>query len=183
MRARSRCTVARPRPRARADRTDDEKHRPIHPGGAKCLGHPRQPGVVFEVAGDASMKAAIDWLYSVTVMLAGGREVKRIHSTTSDVISVGGRKPVLPNAYTDRKQDERSLSLPRRDRICAAAPGSRDHTGSSTGLCDEPTARIRRDAARHRQSAGSQRAYDESDVAPIITIARQTLPALRTQSI
>lgn len=46
---------------------------------------PQQPTAVLEAAGDAFAEAVGHRLYSVTVMLAGGREVERIHSTMPDV--------------------------------------------------------------------------------------------------
>ncbi|WP_201863040.1 GAF domain-containing protein [Microvirga soli] len=63
---------------------------------------PDQPIATIQAAGEAFAKAVGYRLYTVTRMLSDGLEVERVYSTNTDVYPVGGRKPVLPNAYTQR---------------------------------------------------------------------------------
>ena len=92
---------------------------------------PQQPSAVLEAAGKAFSQAVGHRLYTVTRMLAGGREVERIHSTNMDVYPVGGRKPVLPNAYTQRVRTEQKPFLAKTP---AALPHSFPTTRPSPAL-------------------------------------------------
>ncbi|MHB2170039.1 GAF domain-containing protein [Alsobacter sp. R-9] len=61
-----------------------------------------QPAATFEAAGEAFREQVGFGLYTVTHILPGGREVERLHSTNPAAYAVGGRKPVIPNAFREQ---------------------------------------------------------------------------------
>lgn len=70
-----------------------------------------QPRATLEAAGKA-FAAAVGWrLYTVTQSLSGGREVERLYSSDETAYPVGGRKPVLDNAYTAQVRGARQPFL------------------------------------------------------------------------
>lgn len=140
---------------------------------------PQQPEVVLEAAGRALMEAVGHRLYSVTVMLAGGREVERIHSTMPDVYPVGGRKPVLPNAYTERVRVEMKPFLAKTP--AEFAPLFPDHetiTGLGLGCVMNLPVIFAGSVLGTVNLLDREGAYDEHHVEPAMTIARQILPVL-----
>ena len=140
---------------------------------------PRQPESVLEAAGHALMEAVGHRLYSVTVMLAGGREVERIHSTMPDVYPVGGRKPVLPNAYTERVRVEMKPFLAKTP--AEFAPLFPDHetiTGLGLGCVMNLPVVFAGTVLGTVNLLDREGAYDEHHVEPAMTIARQILPVL-----
>ncbi len=145
---------------------------------------PGQPTAVLEAAGDAFAEAVGHRLYSVTVMLAGGREVERIHSTMPDVYPVGGRKPILPNAYTDRVRGEMKPFLAKTP--AGFAPLFPDHatiTGLGLGCVMNLPIVFGGVLLGTVNLLDREGAYDESHVEPAMIIARQILPALLTQRV
>jgi hypothetical protein len=145
---------------------------------------PGQPAAVLKAAGDAFTEAVGHRLYSVTVMLAGGREVERIHSTMPDVYPVGGRKPILPNAYTDRVRGEMKPFLAKTP--AGFAPLFPDHatiTGLGLGCVMNLPIVFGGVLLGTVNLLDREGAYDESHVEPAMTIARQILPALLTQRV
>lgn len=140
---------------------------------------PQQPEAVLEAAGEALMEAVGHRLYSVTVMLAGGREVERIHSTMPDVYPVGGRKPVLPNAYTERVRVEMKPFLAKTP--AEFAPLFPDHetiTGLGLGCVMNLPIIFAGNVLGTVNLLDREGAYDERHVEPAMTIARQILPVL-----
>ncbi|HEY8383433.1 MAG TPA: GAF domain-containing protein [Microvirga sp.] len=135
--------------------------------------------MVLEAAGRALMEAVGHRLYSVTVMLAGGREVERIHSTMPDVYPVGGRKPVLPNAYTERVRVEMKPFLAKTP--AEFAPLFPDHetiTGLGLGCVMNLPVIFAGSVLGTVNLLDREGAYDEHHVEPAMTIARQILPVL-----
>lgn len=61
-----------------------------------------QPRATFEAAGAAFREQIGFGLYTVTHILPGGREVERLYSTNPEAYAVGGRKPVIPNAFREQ---------------------------------------------------------------------------------
>ena len=61
-----------------------------------------QPRATFEAAGEAFREQIGFGLYTVTHILPGGREVERLYSTNPQAYAVGGRKPVIPNAFREQ---------------------------------------------------------------------------------
>jgi hypothetical protein len=143
---------------------------------------PQQPTAVLEAAGKAFSEAVGHRLYTVTRMLAGGREVERIHSTNKDVYPVGGRKPVLPNAYTQRVRGEMKPFLAKTP--AGFAPLFPDHeTITSLGLgCVMNLPIIFGGAVLGTVNLlDREGAYEERHVEPAMIIARQILPVLLEQ--
>jgi hypothetical protein len=140
---------------------------------------PQQPAAILEAAGEAFNEAVGHKLYTVTRMLAGGREVERIHSTNKDVYPVGGRKPVLPNAYTQRVRGEMKPFLAKTP--AGFAPLFPDHeTITSLGLgCVMNLPIIFGGAVLGTVNLlDREGAYEERHVDMAMIIARQILPVL-----
>lgn len=140
---------------------------------------PDQPGAVLEAAGRALAEAVGHRLYTVTCLLAGGREVERIHSTRPDVYPVGGRKPVLPNAYTERVRREMKPFLATSP--AGFAPLFPDHetiTGMGLGCVMNLPLVFGGEVLATVNLLDREGAYGERHVEPALTIARQILPAL-----
>jgi len=138
-----------------------------------------QPGATLEAAGDAFAKTVGYRLYTVTQMLSGGREVERIYSTNADVYSVGGRKPILPNAYTQRICGEMKPFLARTP--AEFAPLFPDHeTIVSLGLGSVMNLPVLFDGAvlGTVNLLDREGAYDERHVEQAMLIAQQVLPVL-----
>jgi hypothetical protein len=145
----------------------------------KAWASPQQPAAVLEAAGHAFMEAVGHRLYSVTVMLAGGWEVQRIHSTMPDVYPVGGRKPVLPNDYTKRVRVEMKPFLAKTP--AEFAPLFPDHetiTGLGLGCVMNLPIVFAGTVIGTVNLLDREGAYDERHVEPGMTIARQILPVL-----
>jgi hypothetical protein len=143
---------------------------------------PQQPSAVLEAAGKAFYEAVGHRLYTVTRILAGGCEVERIHSTNAEVYPVGGRKPVLPNAYTQRVRGEMRPFLAKTP--AGFAPFFPDHeTITSLGLgCVMNLPIIFGGAVLGTVNLlDREGAYEERHVEPAMIIARQILPVLLEQ--
>ncbi len=69
---------------------------------ARAWRDPAQPQATFEAAGEAFREQIGFGLYTVTHILPGGREVERLYSTNPAAYAVGGRKPVIPNAFREQ---------------------------------------------------------------------------------
>jgi hypothetical protein len=140
---------------------------------------PGQPRPTLEAAGEAFQESVGHRLYTVTRMLAGGREVERIHSTMPEVYAVGGRKPVLPNAFTERVRKEMKPFLAKSP--AEFAPLFPDHaTITGLGLGCVINLPIVHDGAvlGTVNLLDAEGTYDERHVEPAMTIARQILPVL-----
>ena len=140
---------------------------------------PDQPGAVLEAAGRALAEAVGHRLYTVTCLLAGGREVERVHSTRPDVYPVGGRKPVLPNAYTERVRREKKPFLAKSP--AGFAPLFPDHatiTDMGLGSVMNLPLVFGGEVLGTVNLLDREGAYDERHVEPALTIARQIVPAL-----
>jgi transcriptional regulator with GAF, ATPase, and Fis domain len=142
---------------------------------------PKQPEAVLDAVGRALSQTVGYRLYTVTQMLKGGREVERIHSTNQDVYPVGGRKPVLPNAYSERVRTQMQPFLGRT--VADFAPYFPDHeTIAGLGLGSVINLPIVYAGAvlGTVNILDREYAYDTQHVEPAMTIARQLLPALLT---
>lgn len=140
---------------------------------------PDQPRAVLEAAGEAFAEAVGHRLYTVTRMLAGGREVERIHSTNPEVYPVGGRKPILPNAYTQQVRQEMKPFLARTP--AGFAPLFPDHqtiTGLGLGCVMNLPVVFGGAVLGTVNLLDREGAYDERHVEPAMLIARQILPVL-----
>lgn len=140
---------------------------------------PAQPRALLEAAGQAFATVVGFGLYTVTRILSGGREVERIHSTNPAVYPVGGRKPVLANAFTDR------INTARRPFLAVSptgfAPLFPDHatiTGLGLGAVMNLPVLFGDTVFGTVNLLDREGAYDEDDLEPAMIIARQILPAL-----
>jgi hypothetical protein len=148
----------------------------------KAWAEPNQPAAVLEAAGRALEEAVGHRLYTVTRMLAGGREVERIHSTNPEVYPVGGRKPVLPNAYTERVRVEMKPFLAKTP--AGFAPLFPDHetiTGLGLGCVMNLPIIFGGAVLGTVNLLDREGAYEERHVEPAMLIARQLLPVLLEQ--
>ena len=105
--------------------------------------------------------------------------VERIHSTMPEVYAVGGRKPVLPNAFTERVRKEMKPFLAKSP--AEFAPLFPDHaTITGLGLGCVINLPIVHDGAvlGTVNLLDAEGTYDERHVEPAMTIARQILPVL-----
>lgn len=142
---------------------------------------PDQPRSLLEAVGNAFAKTSGFKLYTVTQILQGGREVERIHSTNQDVYPVGGRKPVLPNAYSERVRNQMQPFLGRT--VADFAPYFPDHeTIAGLGLGSVMNLPIVYGGAvlGTANLLDSEYAYDSHHLEPAMLLARQLLPALLT---
>ena len=143
---------------------------------------PGQPTAVLEAAGAALMEAVGHRLYSVTVMLADGREVERIHSTMPEVYPVGGRKPVLPNAYTERVRGEMKPFLARTPaEFIPLFPDHETITGLGLGCVMNLPIIYGGAVLGTVNLLDREGVYADHHVEPAMAVARQILPALLTQ--
>jgi hypothetical protein len=144
---------------------------------------PQQPAAILEAASQAFDEAVGHKLYTVTRMLAGGREVERIHSTNKDVYPVGGRKPVLPNAYTQRVRGEMKPFLAKTP--AGFAPLFPDHetiTGLGLGCVMNLPIVFGGAVLGTVNLLDREGAYEERHVDMAMIIARQILPVLLEQA-
>ena len=145
---------------------------------------PQQPQATFEAIG-AALKRQIGYgLYTITHILPGGREVERLHSTNPEAYAVGGRKPVLENAYRKQMFGEGRPFLGRKPSDFA--PYFPDHEFIvSLGLGSVINLPLSFDGT----PLGSvnildrEEAYDESHVDIALAIARMVIPALLGRSL
>lgn len=139
----------------------------------------QQPEAVLKAAGQAFSQIPGYRLYTVTRVLSGGREVERVHSTNTKVYPVGGRKPVLPNAYSQRVRGEKKPFLARTpDGFSPLFPDHQTITGLGLG-CVMNLPIIFADAVLGTVNLlDAEGVYEESHVEPAMMIARQILPAL-----
>ncbi|MBM1169950.1 GAF domain-containing protein [Microvirga arabica] len=143
----------------------------------------QQPSAILEAAGEAFDEAVGHKLYTVTRMLAGGREVERIYSTNQDVYPVGGRKPVLPNAYTQRVRGEMKPFLAKTP--AGFAPLFPDHetiTGLGLGCVMNLPIIFGGAVLGTVNLLDREGAYEERHVDMAMIIARQILPVLLEQA-
>lgn len=139
----------------------------------------QQPEAVLKAVGQAFSRIPGYRLYTVTRVLPGGGEVERIYSTNMKAYPIGGRKPVLPNAYSQRVRREKKPFLARTPD--GFSPFFPDHqTITSLGLgCVMNLPIIFADAVLGTVNLlDAEGVYDESHVEPAMLIARQILPAL-----
>lgn len=144
---------------------------------------PGQPAAILEAAGEAFEQAVGHRLYTVTRMLAGGREVERIHSTNQDVYPVGGRKPVLPNAFSQRVRGEMKPFLAKTP--AGFTPLFPDHetiTGLGLGCVMNLPIIFGEAVLGTVNLLDREGAYEERHVEMAMIIARQILPALLEQA-
>ena len=142
---------------------------------------PDQPAAVLEAVGKALAQTVGYRLYTVTQMLKGGREVERIHSTNQAVYPVGGRKPVLPNAYSERVRQQMQPFLGRT--AADFAPYFPDHetiAGLGLGSVINLPVVYGGTVLGTVNILDREHAYDTHHIEPAMTIARQLLPALLT---
>lgn len=140
---------------------------------------PDQPIAVLEAAGEAFSKAVGHRLYTVTRNLAGGREVERIYSTNPEVYPVGGRKPVLPNAFTQRVRQEMKPFLAKTPAgFIPLFPDHETITGLGLGCVMNLPIIFAGTVLGTVNLLDREGAYDERHVEPAMIIARQILPVL-----
>lgn len=140
---------------------------------------PGQPGATLEAAGEAFAEAVGYRLYTVTQMLSGGREVERIYSTNIAIYPVGGRKPVLPNAYTQRVRTEMRPFLAKTP--AEFAPLFPDHetiTGLGLGCVMNLPVVFNGDVLGTVNLLDREGAYHEQHVERAMLIAQQIVPVL-----
>ena len=140
---------------------------------------PNQPDPTLEAAGRAFAQAVGYRLYTVTQMLRGGLEVERIYSTNVAVYPVGGRKPVLPNAYTERVRGQMQPFLAKTS--AEFAPLFPDHeTITSLGLGSVMNLPIVFNGALLGtvNLLDREGAYHEQHVELAMLIAQQIVPAM-----
>ena len=145
----------------------------------QCWAQPEQPRVLLEAVGRAFSEAIGFRLYTVTQMLKGGCEVERIHSTNPAVYPVGGRKPVLANAFNERVRTQMQPFLGRT--VADFAPYFPDHeTIAGLGLGAVINLPVVYDGAvlGTANLLDREGAYDTHHLEPAMEIARQLLPAL-----
>lgn len=145
---------------------------------------PSQPGATLEAAGEAFAQAVGHRLYTVTQMLSGGLEVERIYSTNVAIYPVGGRKPMLPNAHTQRVRSEMRPFLAKTP--AEFVPLFPDHeTITSLGLGSV----INLPVVFNGLLLGTvnlldrEGAYHEQHVEQAMLIAQQIVPALLASSV
>lgn len=141
-----------------------------------------QPRAVLEAAGEA-FKAAIGYkFYSVLQTLPGEKEVQRIYTTGPEIYPVGGRKPIVADAYSARVRGEKKPFLGRT--MTEIAPLFTDHeTLTRLGLGSVINLPIvyRGKVLGTVNLLDAEGKYDEDCLEPAITIARQVLPVLIDQ--
>ncbi len=145
---------------------------------------PGQPQATFEAVGEALKRRVGYGLYTITHILPGGLEVERLHSTNPDAYAVGGRKPIVPNAYRDQMFGQGRPFLGRRP--ADFAPYFPDHAFIvSLGLGSVINLPLAFDGV----PLGSvnildrEEAYEERHVEPALAIARMVIPALLGRSL
>jgi GAF domain-containing protein len=144
---------------------------------------PNQPSATLEAAGDAFAQTVGYRLYTVTQMLSGGLEVERIYSTNVAVYPVGCRKPMLPNAHTQRVRGEMQPFLAKTP--AEFAPLFPDHeTITSLGLGSVMNLPVVFNGVLLGtvNLLDSEGAYHEQHVEQAMLIARQLVPALLVAS-
>ncbi|WP_438268112.1 GAF domain-containing protein [Microvirga flocculans] len=112
-------------------------------------------------------------------MLSGGREVERIYSTNIAIYPVGGRKPVLPNAYTQRVRTEMRPFLAKTP--AEFAPLFPDHetiTGLGLGCVMNLPVVFNGDVLGTVNLLDREGAYHEQHVERAMLIAQQIVPVL-----
>ena len=140
---------------------------------------PGQPRELLEAVGRAFSATVGFKLYTVTQILKDGKEVERIYSTNEDVYPVGGRKPVLPNAYSERVRNQMQPFLgrtvedfrsyfPDHETIAGLGLGSVMNLPIVYGGAVLGTANL----------LDAPLAYDTQHLEPAMLLARQLLPAL-----
>ncbi|HZH12625.1 MAG TPA: GAF domain-containing protein [Microvirga sp.] len=138
-----------------------------------------QPNAVLEAAGEAFSKAVGHRLYTVTRNLAGGREVERIYSTNPDVYPVGGRKPVLPNAFTQQVREKMKPFLAKTPAgFIPLFPDHETITGLGLGCVMNLPIIFGGTVLGTVNLLDREGAYDEPHVDVAMIIARQILPVL-----
>jgi GAF domain-containing protein len=148
-------------------------------GVNRAWAEPNQPSATLEAAGGAFARTVGYRLYTVTRMLRGGLEVERVYSTNVAVYPVGGRKPVLPNAYTQRVRGEMKPFLARTPS--EFAPLFPDHeTIVGLGLGSVMNLPVVFDGAvlGTVNLLDQEGAYHEQHVEHAMLIAQQLVPAL-----
>lgn len=140
---------------------------------------PNQPDATIHAAGEAFAKAVGYRLYTVTRMLSGGLEVERIYSTNMDVYPVGGRKPVLPNAYTQRVRGDMQPFLAKTPaEFVPLFPDHETITGLGLGCVMNLPIVFSGAMLGTVNLLDREGVYDERHVEKAMLIARQILPAL-----
>ncbi|MBB3017974.1 GAF domain-containing protein [Microvirga lupini] len=145
----------------------------------KAWSEPHQPGATLDAAGEAFAKTVGHRLYTVTRMLRGGLEVERIYSTNVAAYAVGGRKPVLPNAYTQRVRGEMKPFLART--VAEFAPLFPDYetiVGLGLGSVMNLPVVFNGVVLGTVNLLDREGAYNEQHVDQAMLIARQLLPVL-----
>jgi len=140
---------------------------------------PGQPCATLEAAGKAFAQTVGYRLYTVTQMLSGGLEVERIYSTNITIYPVGGRKPVLPNAYTERVRSEMKPFLAKSP--AEFAPLFPDHetiTNLGLGSVMNLPVIFNGMVLGTVNLLDTEGAYDERHVEQAMLIAQQIVPAL-----
>ncbi|WP_201837336.1 GAF domain-containing protein [Microvirga zambiensis] len=153
-------------------------------GVQRAWAAPNQPGATLEAAGEAFAKTVGHRLYTVTQMLSGGLEVERIYSTNITIYPVGGRKPMLPNAHTQRVRAEMKPFLAKTP--AEFAPLFPDHeTITSLGLGSVMNLPVVFGGLLLGtvNLLDSEGAYQEQHVEQAMLIAQQIAPALLGPSV
>jgi hypothetical protein len=140
---------------------------------------PGQPQATFAAAGEAFRDHIGFGLYTITHILPGGAEVERLHSTRPDIYPVGGRKPVVQNAYRAQVFGEHKPFLGRTVEDFRAFFADHE-TISAMGLGAVINLPLVYDGVglgtvNLLDRAG---AYDTHHLAPAVAISRMVLPAL-----
>lgn len=143
-----------------------------------------QPHATFDAAGAALKRHVGYGLYTITHVLPGGKEVERLYSTNPVAYAVGGRKPVIKDAFREKVFGTHQPFLGRKP--ADFAPYFPDHDFIvSLGLGSVINVPLVFDGA----ALGSvnildrEGAYDEPHVETATAIARMVVPALLGRSL
>lgn len=143
-----------------------------------------QPRATFEAAGVAFAEQIGFGLYTVTHILPGGREVERLHSTNPAAYAVGGRKPVIPNAFREQMFGS---GIPFLGRAPADfSPYFPDHAfivSLGLGCVINLPLFFGGAALGSINLLDREGAYDTHHVAPALAIAQMVVPALIARNI
>lgn len=144
-----------------------------------CWASAGQPRRLLEAANDIFQKAVGHRLYTVTRILKDGTEVERLISTNEAVYPVGGRKPVVANAYSERVRGRMEPFLGRTvDDFREFFPDHPTIAGLGLGSVMNLPIVYGGRVLGTANLLDVPLAYDTHHLAPAMLIARQLLPAM-----
>jgi hypothetical protein len=139
---------------------------------------PNQPSALFEAAGRAFSKLVGFGLYTVTLIVPGGKEVERLHSTNTAVYPVGGRKPVTRDDYDALVNHGKQPFLARAPAEFASFPDQAVIVGLGLGAVMNLPVIYAGAVLGTVNLLDREGAYEETHLAPAMILAQQILPAM-----